>query len=248
MHTSEYNNIFSQENTHYYYKGIHHTILSQVKKFLDVKNGMILDAGCGTGLLAKKLEKYGEVYAVDISPVAIKLAKERKIRVKKASITKLPFKDKTFDLVVSIDVIYHLKVNDDKDALSEFNRVLKPGGILILKAPAYNWLQGNHDKLVHTRKRYTIKDLSQTLNQTNFLIIKSSYICSFLLIPAIVKRLYEKYFSKYYRSDIATPNKYINYILLKLFYIETAILNITSLPFGLSVFIIARKRTKVADK
>ena len=160
MDISEYKNIFENEESHFFYVGNHNMVLSLVKRYLKPgKEIRILDAGCGTGLLAKKLEKFGVVTGIDISPEAILYAKKRGIRAIKASVTKLPFKDETFDLVVSIDVLYHQNVENDLNALGEFKRVLKPNGILIVKVPAYNWLRGSHDIVVHTKHRYTLEEL-----------------------------------------------------------------------------------------
>ena len=109
MQVSEYKNIFLNESTHFYYIGTHNTILYLVKIYLPKKkNPKILDAGCGTGLLMKKIGKIGRVWGVDISPEAIKFTKRRGIKnTIISSVEKLPFQDNVFDIVVSVDVLYH---------------------------------------------------------------------------------------------------------------------------------------------
>src|SRR3989344_9097473 len=128
MQTSEYENIYKNEGHHFFYVGNHFVILNLVRRHAKDSTHNILDAGCGTGLLAKKLQSFGKVTGVDISPEAIKYAKKRGVDARLASIAKLPFKKATFDLVVSVDVLYHQKVKNDRTALLEFKRVLKPGG------------------------------------------------------------------------------------------------------------------------
>lgn len=76
MDISEYRNIFENEKSHFFYVGNHKIILSLVEKYAKGLNLKILDGGCGTGLLAKKLEKYGDVEAVDINTEALKFAKK----------------------------------------------------------------------------------------------------------------------------------------------------------------------------
>ena len=163
MEAAEYRNIFENEETHFYYRAVHNLVITLVQKFIPHSERKILDAGCGTGLLAKKLMCLGRVTAIDMSPLACELSQRREVNAIQGGVTALPFPANTFDAVVSIDVIYHKAVEDDAKALSEMARVLKPGGFLILRVPAVPWLRSQHDKFVHTRERYGRKDLAQKL-------------------------------------------------------------------------------------
>lgn len=243
MQISEYKNIFDNENHHFFYVGNHLIILNLVKKYTIGKKSLnILDAGCGTGMLAKKLQALGRVTGVDISPEAIKYSRQRGVNARLASITKLPFKDNTFDLVVSVDVLYHQKVNNDTKAFSELKRVLKPEGILILKVPAYNWLRGSHDLVVHTKHRYTTNELKQLTSKAGLKILKVSYFASFLLPLAIIKRLIESVTRpKHAKSDVSLPPFFFNTLFLALYRSESLLLNFVNIPFGLSALVVARK-------
>lgn len=78
MNISEYRNIFENEETHFFYRANHEIFISLLDQYLPKhKKLKILDAGCGTGLFAKKLEKYGVVTGADISSEAIKFSKKR---------------------------------------------------------------------------------------------------------------------------------------------------------------------------
>lgn len=95
----------------------------------------ILDVGCGTGLNARHLMVKGhKVTGIDISPVAIEKFVAAGLDGRVCDISeRLPFDDGSFDLVFASEVIEHLA---DTDAfLSELNRVLKPGGMLVLSTP-----------------------------------------------------------------------------------------------------------------
>ncbi|TSC88471.1 MAG: methyltransferase type 11 [Microgenomates group bacterium Gr01-1014_5] len=243
MQLSEYKNIFDNEEHHFFYVGNRLVILNLVKKYTQGKKSLnILDAGCGTGMLAKKLQTIGRVTGVDISPEAIKYAQQRDVQARLASVTELPFKDNTFDLIVSIDVLYHQLVNNDLKAISEFKRVLKPRGVLILKVPAYNWLRGSHDIVVHTKHRYTANELKQLTTKTGLKILKASYFASFLLPLAIVKRLIESVMRpKHAGSDVSSPPYFLNTLIVALYKLESFLLNFVNIPFGLSALVVAQK-------
>lgn len=242
MKIQEYKNIFDNETSHFYYITNHEIILSLLKKYLPKNQHKlkILDAGCGTGLLAKKLEQFGFVTGLDISPEAIKFAKSRIKKLVRGSVDKLPFDKNTFDAVTSLDVIYHKAVNDKK-ALGEFLRVLKPGGILILRVPAIKWLNLKHDKYVHTRERYSKQELIEKLQNTGFLIQKVSFVNSVLLPLAILNQLKEKVFDEKIKSGISKTPKFTNALLTCILSLENKILNRTSLPFGLGIVAVAIK-------
>jgi SAM-dependent methyltransferase len=97
-----------------------------------------LDFGCGVGGTSILASNDGfEVYSFDTDKKSIFFSKEIKdryeIRFLLANGEKLPFKDKTFDIVYSCHVLEH--VSNDFNALSEVYRVLKDDGIFILSVP-----------------------------------------------------------------------------------------------------------------
>ena len=98
---------------------------------LDWKKGKILDLGCGNcrNLLAfKNLDCYGIDFSENMLIEARKFTKKHnfKVKLKQASIEKIPFDDNYFDYVLAIAVLHHLK--NLEISLKEIYRVLKPGG------------------------------------------------------------------------------------------------------------------------
>lgn len=99
----------------------------------------ILDIGCGGG--RHYLSQYGEVIGID--PVLDLLQQARSIykEVYHASALELPFADRTFDYVVSSDVIGHIALPVKDQLFAEMYRVLKPGGrtIHVIETDGTNW-------------------------------------------------------------------------------------------------------------
>ena len=161
MNIKEYKNIYLNEETHWWYSGMRSIFLVLIKDYITKgKKLKILDAGCGTGFNMKILSNFGEVYGIDYSKEAIKFCKQNKIKnAKIASVENIPFKDNTFDLVTSFEVLYHKGVKDDKMALKEIVRVCKKDGLIAIRLPAFNILKRKHDEQVYGVRRYDKKQL-----------------------------------------------------------------------------------------
>ena len=140
-----------------------------------------------------------------------------------------------------MDVLYHRKV-DDKKALSEIYRVLKPEGFLLLRVPANPLLFSLHDRYVHTRERYTKRKLLQKIRQAGFEVQKVTFVNSFLFIPARIKILFEKLAPDKSVSSINPAPQFLNEVILRILSLENLLLKRFSLPFGIGLFAVAKKR------
>ena len=101
----------------------------------------VLDCGCGEGALLPTLSnRFSEVCALDQEVQgALRLVRQMNlpnVRLMRGDIYRLPYSDRTFDLVVTADVLEHLE--NLHGALSEIHRVLKPGGTLLASFPSEN--------------------------------------------------------------------------------------------------------------
>lgn len=105
-----------------------------------VRNKTVLDAACGDGygsdLLAESAER---VFGLDIEEDVVKRAEDRyrksNLSYVVGNVSKLPFEDNTFDVVVSFETIEHINDELQKLCLNEMKRVLKNEGILIMSTP-----------------------------------------------------------------------------------------------------------------
>lgn len=101
----------------------------------------VLDAGCGPGTITLGLAQRvspGHVIGIDVEDSQFEQARavaEREglnVEFRKASVYEVPFSDQQFDAVFSHAVLEHL--SDPAAAVAEFRRVLKPGGVIGLRA------------------------------------------------------------------------------------------------------------------
>ena len=100
----------------------------------------VLDAGCGTGAQFEWLlgERDVAVTGIDVAAAAIRFchANHPGLGLTRASIGQIPFRDQTFNLVCSADVLQHLPTVVAGAAVREVARVLKPGGRFFVRTNA----------------------------------------------------------------------------------------------------------------
>jgi len=94
--------------------------------------GRILDAGCGSSLIVQSLNN---AVGMEFNFGKLRFLRHHGIPLARGSAFALPFKDASFDCVISSQVIEHLAY--DEILFSEMRRVLRPGGMLILGTPDY---------------------------------------------------------------------------------------------------------------
>lgn len=242
MDDSEYTNIFNSEEKHFYYRSVHHLILGLIKRATAGRKKLkILDAGCGTGGLAVQLQKLGQVRAVDLHPSAVAYATSRGVDVVQSSLLELPFADGEFDLVTCVDVIYHRNIDSDVAALSQLKRVLKPGGVLVMRVPARSELHSSHDDLVWTERRYSRRALAESLKQAGLVAEQISYCHGLLYLPALVKAKLDKLAKSKEHSAVEETSSLVNAIAQKVLMAESSlVIGGLNLPIGLGIVAVAR--------
>lgn len=247
MRTEFYNEYFRIEDRHWWFLGRRRILLRLLDRCLSFppsSDGLrILDVGCGTGTMLHHLERYGSVQGVDADLNAVRFCHERGVeKVKHAPGEDLPLDEETFDVVTALDVLEHMK--DDVAALSEFRRVLRPGGTLVLTVPAYQFLWGAQDEISHHYRRYTRRELTSRLTDAGFSVQRASYF-NVLLFPVIAavriaRRLRRAPVELRSDFEMTRPGR-LNGILGWLFGREAELLGRMNLPFGVSIVTVASR-------
>ncbi len=189
MQLDEYRKLAEVEDRMWYFHALNRRIAHWLGSTLPAGPARVLDAGCGTGGLIKSLRaahSHWRLTGLDFMPLACELARERTSgEVVQGSITELPFGDATFDAVVSADVV--CQVEDGIQALREFARCVRVGGVVLVNVPAYRWLWSYHDDTCETKHRYTRPELSAMFQSAGFDLIFASY-ANCLPLPLIWAR------------------------------------------------------------
>lgn len=240
MKLSHYNDVHHYENQHWWHQSKFNLITSTITSLNLKPSATILDVGCGTGQILIALKNYTNIYGIDYQKKAVAICRSKGLKnVSVGNAQKTKYPSNFFDCLIVLDVLEHV---NEEQALSEFYRILKPKGFLIITVPAYQWMWSKWDEILMHQKRYTKVSLAQALKTHHFKITKLTYLYSFILLPTFVIRKVKSKFMKKYTSDLSlSSNKYTNSLLLKLSKHERNLTNYVSLPFGLSVYCVAKK-------
>ncbi|MDP2939196.1 MAG: methyltransferase domain-containing protein [Candidatus Omnitrophota bacterium] len=139
----------------------------------DIYPKTILDIGTGTGFFMQKLSKHfhnSQIVGFDFAFGMTKLAREKKLDVLQADAEFLPFKDESFDLIVS-NLVFHWVYNLD-NALNEVCRVLKEKGRFYFNLSGNQTLKEMRFCFEKNNSLKNEKEIKAVLERNNFKEIK----------------------------------------------------------------------------
>ncbi len=253
MEPREYRRMFSLEETHWWYRALRIRIAralgdaGALPSHPSTALPRCLDAGCGTGMLLAFLRGRVRATGLDASRDALALARTREVGpLVRASVEALPFRSASLDIILSADVLYHRGVRDDRAALREAARCLKPGGVLILNLPAFAWLTSSHDRAIHTARRYTAGEVRRKVKASGFIPLRVRYWNSLLFVPLALVRLLRRSRLRgtEVQSDLDRVPGWLNGTLSRALALEQA-LDFLPWPAGLSILASARRESDV---
>ncbi len=231
--------IFQHEEKHFWFITRKEFILKNLRKFIS-KDDRILDAGGGTGDIAKYLidNGYTNVAVGDMHINGLRYAKSKGIKnCYRFNLFEPPFKDE-FDVVCIFDVLEHIK--EDLLILENINKMLKQNGKIVITVPAHQCLWSNFDVLSGHKRRYTKKEMERLLNNTGFQILYARYFF-ISIVPLIFLRKLILSKSLGLKNTDLSINPFINRSLLLISRIENSLNH--SLPniMGSSLLVIGEK-------
>jgi SAM-dependent methyltransferase len=228
---------------HWWYRGRRRVIRAELDRLPLPPGARVLDAGCGSGRTLVELVNYGEVSGIELNTDAARLASDRGLgEVRVGRLEELPWEDGTFDLITCLDVIEH--VPDDVAALRELRRVARPGGWLLVTAPAYQALWSRHDEANHHYRRYSRSKLRGAARSAGWEIERMSSFNSLLLAPAAAVRLAQRRMGPRngHSNDLDLGPGWLNEVLERPLALEASWLaRGRTLPAGLSLLAVLRR-------
>lgn len=165
------------------------------KAFSWLSGRRILNIGTGQGYFEKSyiLKVKNDLYVgIDISTEGLKNLKEIITNRVNASITSLPFKNESFDLLICMEVLEHLPKSSINLVFNEMKRILTEQGKMIISVPIYEPVSLVDHPVGHMRK-YTIKEIMAELKDSDIKIISSYEIYAFnrfRFILSLISRIF----------------------------------------------------------
>ncbi len=217
----EYQKMNEVEANHFWYKTLHNKVLEILKN--KPKDIAILDIGCGTGGLIKKIIAAGfnNISGIDFSEHAIFYCQQSHLKVKQGDIRKIQewsIYGKKYDIIICNDVLYQFEESVIRKIAKDLSILLNTNGILITNNQSLAAFKGTHDIAVGSQLRFNKKQLNAIFKQNNLdNISKFQHFWPFFLSPLIfITRFIQRISlvinknSTTIKSDVNLPPKIIN--------------------------------------
>ncbi|MDP8217056.1 MAG: class I SAM-dependent methyltransferase [Candidatus Kaelpia imicola] len=229
-------NYFKLTHNYWWIKIKYETALKTLKKLKMPEETLILDAGCGNGYFSNIALNYKKIIALDLKTMDNNTIENRVI----ANLTNLPFKKESFKIVVSFEVLEHIK--DDKRALEEISRVLEKSGLLFGSLPMSPTLWGQQDKLNKHYRRYRKRELLDKLSKSGFSNTEVDLFGWTIFLAVYLFRKFQKILNiKKETDDCINLPDFLNNLSFFFIRWDLAFSKRFNIPFGVSSIFRARK-------
>ncbi len=244
MELDEYRRMAEVETSHWWYGATRELLKTLLSKHLP-PGGRHLDAGCGTGATGAWLGSDGisgsqaQLFGADMEPLALSLYREGHdaTGLAVADLTRLPYRDDSFDALLCVTVLCHQSIEDPLSAVRELARVVRPGGVVCLMEPGVRRLRRAHDRVTHSARRFSRAELADLLTRNGLEILRSTGAYAFLIPPASIKAVLERGRTS---SDLDVAQDGLGGLLGHAAALERRWLERHNLAIGLSVIAIGR--------
>ena len=241
---------------HFWYRGRHRFLLFALDRHIpDQAMGLhAIDLGGGVGGWLRDLERsrggnrYERLALGDSSISALRHAAEvipKQVQRFQVDLLNLKMKDQ-WDIAFLLDVIEHLP--NDRLAIEQTKHALKPGGLLLITAPAFQQLWSYNDDMAHHLRRYQRRDFKRLASQTGFELVDTRYFMFFLSPLLLLSRLGRRpshltavKLARLVEKQHEVPSPLLNKALTMVFAAESPLGNWLPFPWGTSLLGVFRK-------
>jgi ubiquinone/menaquinone biosynthesis C-methylase UbiE len=214
------------------------------------KDGVVLEVGCSSGYMLRLIkQKLPDALVIGtdyvLGPLEALAPTLPDVPIVQFDLTRCPLPSASVDAVIMANVLEHIK--DDRAALAQAYRILRPGGLLILEVPAGPQLYDIYDELLMHHRRYTMARIRRLFTRTGFEIVSASYLGA-LIYPAfmVVKLKNRRHLSRssdekkrIVADNISSTGS--NPMLEIAFGIEASLRRWVRWPFGIRCVLIGRR-------
>ena len=243
MTEDEIHKIAAVESSHWWYVGTREICFSLLAPCIAGRGPLrILDIGCGTGGNLVELGAFGEARGIDVNPLCVDYCTRRGLHVSLGSMQQLHAAAASLDLVTLFDVLTQAERAEAPGTLVRIAEALAPGGLLAFREPAMPVAGGAHDRAVNVHHRFTRPEVAGLLAEAGLTPLRLTYLNTLLFPPIVLmRRVQNALFPSRAESDVEPAGWPLNDALLGVLRLETRLLRATDLPFGVSLFAIAKK-------
>jgi SAM-dependent methyltransferase len=204
--------------------------------------GPILEVGAGHGTFTENFADFGDVTSVEPDPYAAELLASRYANDPRVSALSGTVDDveegPEFGTAVMINVLEH--ISDDQGVLASIKDRLEPSGHLVIWVPAFKLLYSPFDaKLGHVR-RYRKREVESDVRRAGYQVVESRYVNA----PGFFSWLLMVRLLRTEPTSATTIKIFDRYLVPPVRWLETRV----RVPFGQSVFLVARNGNEVADR
>jgi SAM-dependent methyltransferase len=232
------------ELSHWWYVGTREICFSILRPHLPLRAvRRILDVGCGTGGNLLELTKYGRAEGIDLDRLCVDYCRRKGLDVRLGSMQELGAAPESVDVITMFDALTQADPADTDAILDGMARALTPGGLIAFREPAMRMAGGAHDRAVNIRQRFTAGQIRLALDRAGFEPLRTTYLNTLLFPPIVLaRRLGDLLRPGHAASDVQPAPALLNAALLAVLRAEARLLQAVDLPFGVSLFAVAKKR------
>jgi len=250
MNPAEFANIAQCEREFWWYRGMEQILFGILDPIVKGQRSRaiarVVEAGCGTGYMATRLEeRYGwRMFPTDLQHEGLLYGLQQGVqRMAQAEIGALPFADNSFDAAVSFDVMVYVPRGREEPIIGELFRVIAPGGLLVLRTAALEILRSRHAAFTGELQRFTKSQLLKAAAAHGVKVLRCTYANTLLMPIALTKfRVIEPLLGSGASSGVEPVAPWLDRLLFRALDLEARQLGAgRDLPIGQSLILIGEK-------